>query len=155
MVGSAIYFCKFVAICYDFAMHNDLKAILKNKGYSLTEPRKVVFDLLLHEQPQTMSAVLKKAGGKVDRASVYRVIDLYEKLGIVHRLNIGFKYKLELSDVFHSHHHHFYCTNCGQTYELPANPMLEAMITSAAGADFAPRGHHLEIYGLCSSCAKR
>jgi len=136
-------------------MHNDLKAILKSQGYSLTAPRKVVFDLLLNEEPQTMPDLLQKAAGKVDRASIYRVIDLYEKLGIVHRLNIGFKYKLELSDVFHSHHHHFYCSACGKTYDLPANPLLEAMITSAAGQGFAPRGHHLEIYGLCSSCSKR
>lgn len=136
-------------------MHDDLKAILKSKGYSLTQPRKVVFDLMLNEEPQSIQSLVQKSKDKVDRATVYRVIELFESLGIVQRLNIGFKYKLELSDVFHGHHHHFYCTNCGKTYDLPASQMLETMINSVTSSEgFAPRGHQLEVYGLCSGCAK-
>ena len=135
-------------------MYDDLTAILKNQGYSLTRPRQAVFDLLLNKEPQTMQLVIKQAQGKVDRATVYRVIELFEQLGIVNRLNIGFKYKLELSDVFHGHHHHFYCTACGKTFDLPANQMLETIINSAAASEgFAPRGHQLELYGLCAKCS--
>lgn len=100
-----------------------------------------------------MQVLVKRAEGKADRATVYRVIELYERLGIVHRLNIGWKYKIELSDAFAEHHHHFYCTNCGRTYSLPANPMLETMINSVTNREgFSPRGHQLEIYGLCANC---
>ena len=136
--------------------HDTLKTILKNAGYSLTRPRKVIFDLLLSQKPLSMKVLTRLADGKVDRATVYRTIELFEKLGIVHRLNIGWKYKLELSDAFLGHHHHFYCTNCTKTFSMPANTMLETMIdTLAKKSNFSPRGHQLEIYGLCRTCSSR
>lgn len=134
-------------------MKDDLKAILKEKGYSLTKPRRQVFELLQNQEPQGMQVIVKRAEGLVDRATVYRTIELFEKLGIVNRLNIGWKYKIELSDIFTEHHHHFNCTNCARTYKLKANPMLETMIDSVASQKgFSPRSHQLEVSGLCPNC---
>ena len=111
--------------------------------------------LLLNQEPQSMQVLTQRAAAKVDRATVYRAIELFERLGIVHRLNIGWKYKIELSDVFQGHHHHFYCTNCSKTYPLPANSMLETIIDSTAAKEgYATRGHQLEVYGLCGHCSK-
>jgi len=135
-------------------MHYDtLKALLKKDGASLTKPRKIIFDLLLDKDPQSMQVLVKRAQGKVDRATVYRTVELFERIGVVHRLNIGWKYKVELSDVFLQHHHHFFCTNCSSTYNLNTSGMLETMIDSvAAKSNFSPRGHQLEVYGLCPAC---
>ncbi len=134
-------------------MYEDLRVLLKEKGASLTKPRKLIFDLLLNQEPQTMQVLTRRARGKVNRATVYRTIELFENLGIVHRLNVGWKYKIELSDMFLGHHHHFYCTGCHKTYSLQPNPMLETMIDSLVSKEgFAPRGHQLEIAGLCASC---
>lgn len=136
--------------------YDTLKALLKKERVSLTKPRKVVFDLLLDKDPQSMQVLIKRAGGMIDRATVYRTIELFERLGIVRRLNVGWKYKLELSDVFLEHHHHFHCTNCGKTYKLAPNPMLETMIDSAATKEsFSPRRHQLEIHGLCDNCSRQ
>lgn len=136
-------------------MHYEtLKSILKANKSSLTRPRKLVFDLLLNQEPQSMQVLARRAEDKMDRATVYRTVELFEKLGIARRLNIGWKYKIELADVFAGHHHHLYCTNCGRMFDLPENPMLETMIdTVAAKAGFGPRGHQLEVYGLCSNCS--
>lgn len=135
-------------------MHYDnLRSILKQSGASLTNPRKVVFDLMLNKGPQSVQVLVQRGKGKIDRATVYRTIDLFERLGIVRRLNIGWKYKIELSDVFTGHHHHMYCTNCNRMFNLPDNPMLETMIdTVAAKSGFSPRGHQLEVSGLCANC---
>jgi Fur family ferric uptake transcriptional regulator len=131
-----------------------LKALLRKNNSSLTSPRKVVFNLLLSGEPQSMQVLVKRAEGKVDRATVYRTIELFEQLGIVHRLNIGWKYKVELSDIFLGHHHHFHCNNCGKTFTLSANPMLETMIDTAVGKEgYSPRSHNLEISGLCPACS--
>lgn len=132
-----------------------LKALLKKNGASLTKPRKLVFELLLDQKPQSMQVLTGRAKGKVDRATVYRTMQLFEDIGIVNRLNIGWKYKFELSDVFQGHHHHFHCTNCGTTFSLEPSSMLETMIdTVAAKSGHAPRGHQLEIYGLCNDCQR-
>ncbi len=136
-------------------MYDDLKALLKKNGASLTKPRKAIFDLLLNQEPQTMQVLAQRAKGQIDRSTVYRIVELFEQLGIVHRLNVGWKYKIELSDVFLGHHHHFYCTSCHKTFNLEPNSMLETMIDSLVSKDgFAPRGHQLEIYGLCETCRK-
>jgi len=102
-----------------------------------------------------MAVLISRAGDKVDRATIYRTIELFERLGIVTRINVGWKYRVELSDVFTDHHHHLHCTNCGKVIDLPSNPMLETMIdTLSAKADFSPRGHTLEIFGLCPACSR-
>ena len=63
--------------------YKTLKALLKKNGSSLTKPRKTVFDLLLNQKPQSMQVLASRAKGRVDRATVYRTIDLFERLGIV------------------------------------------------------------------------
>jgi Fur family ferric uptake transcriptional regulator len=132
---------------------DNLNALLKKNGASLTKPRKAVFNLLLDQEPQSMQVLIKRAEGKVDRATVYRTVEMFERFGIVHRLNVGWKYKIELSDIFLGHHHHFHCNNCGKTFTLSANSMLETMIdTVIAKEGYRPRGHNLEIYGLCPAC---
>lgn len=89
----------------------------------------------------------------IDRASVYRTIALFEQLGIVQRLQVGWKYKLELSDDFHEHHHHMHCTHCGQTTALPEDPALEKNLDQMAAAHgFRLQSHQLELSGLCSTC---
>ncbi len=132
-----------------------LKALLKKDGSSLTRPRLQIFKLLLNQEPQSMQVLIRRAGNQIDRASIYRTIELFERLGIVHRLNVGWKYKIELSDAFLDHHHHMHCTNCGASFKLEAGPMLETMInTLTKKANFSARSHQLEIYGLCQSCQK-
>jgi Fur family ferric uptake transcriptional regulator len=134
--------------------YDTLKALLKRDGASLTNPRRIIFDLLAGQEPQTMQVIISRAKGSVDRATIYRTVELFERLGIVNRLNVGWKYKVELSDVFNDHHHHLHCTVCGGVFVMPENPMLETMIdTVAKKSDFSPSSHQLEIYGLCPNCS--
>ncbi len=132
-----------------------LKTTLKQHGQSLTRVRRTIFDVLVDKEPQTMREVVAACAGRVDRASVYRTVALFERLGIVQRLQIGWKYKLELSDAFHRHHHHLTCSNCGRTFPLPEDEQLEKRLRSLAGGpNFIMQGHQLEIQGLCQSCYK-
>ena len=48
------------------------------------------------------------------------------------------------------HHHHFICTECGRTYEIPQCPGDLSHLTPP---DFQFRRHELFLYGLCASCA--
>lgn len=129
------------------------KTLLKQRGQSLTTARLAVFKALQDKEPQTMGEVVRACVGKADRASVYRAIALFEQLGIVQRLQIGWKYKLELSDAFHRHHHHLTCSRCGAVIPLPEDRQLEARLhTLARSQDFIMKDHQLEIQGLCAGC---
>lgn len=102
-----------------------------------------------------MQKVVQACFGKADRASVYRTIALFEQLGIVQRLQIGWKYKLELSDDFHQHHHHLTCLQCGAIRPLNEDPRLEKRLALLAEAqDFLMVNHQLEIQGVCKNCRK-
>jgi Fur family ferric uptake transcriptional regulator len=131
-----------------------LTDLLRQNGYSLTQPRLVIFNVLRLHQPLTMKGLSNRCK-KIDRATVYRTAELFEQLGIANRLTIGWKYKLELSEAFSEHHHHLHCSGCGKTFDVPANPSLEAMIKDISSQrGFLARVHQLEIDGLCENCQK-
>lgn len=126
---------------------------LRNGGYSVTMARQLVFDALEQQEPQTISEITTKLKDKIDRASIYRTVTLFEKLGVIQRLQFGWKYKLELSDKFSYHHHHISCTNCHQVFPLREDRTLEAAMQSLAQEyGFKPSSHQIEIQGLCNRC---
>jgi len=130
-----------------------LRTTLKKHRQSLTGARLAVFKALENKEPQTMREIVAACAGKADRASVYRTVALFERLGIAQRLQIGWKYKLELSDAFHRHHHHLTCLSCGRTFPLPEDRQLEAGLHSLSRAQgFLMKDHQLEIQGLCKDC---
>lgn len=103
-------------------------------------------------EPLTMAELLRKAL-PVNRASVYRTISLFEELGIVQRLQTGWKYRLELSDVFHDHHHHATCLVCGVSNIIPENDSIEQFLKQAAQTlGFQLERHQLELQGYCTGC---
>lgn len=131
-----------------------LQATLKQNKLSLTRPRRIVFNALQGSEPLSMAELVEACWRHIDRATVYRTITLFEDLGIVKRLQIGWKHKLELSDDFHDHHHHLTCKVCGQTTALPEDSALEKRLHNlASNQDFSMQDHQLEIIGICSRCS--
>lgn len=127
--------------------------ILSNNDLKVTMARKATFKLLLSDEPQSMNQLIKKGSGTVDRVSIYRNIDLFEKLGIVKRLNIGWKYKLELTDKFLSHHHHLICMKCEKVIDIEDEQHINHFINEVSKkSSFSPLRHQFEIEGYCSSC---
>lgn len=134
------------------AVLQELRQHLKQHGQSLTKPRLAVFMALRGHEPQTMQQLVARCPG-VDRASVYRTIALFEQLGIVQRLQIGWKYKLELTDTFSHHHHHLTCLKCGRIISFDESDDLENELRRiAATNNFVVQSHQLEIQGLCPNC---
>ena len=125
---------------------------LREAGYSVTSARRRVFKAMQNQGPLTMHEVIERSKG-VDRASVYRTIDLFEEVGIVERLQSGWKYRLELSDPFHEHHHHATCLNCGRSFDIPEDTRLEVRLYEVADLiDFQLERHQLELQGYCKDC---
>lgn len=131
----------------------DFEAIIARSGHRMTAARRNTFLLLDHPEPQSIRQLLTRAAGTIDRVSVYRNIELFEKLGIVRRIYIGWKYKLELSDEFTTHHHHMSCLDCGRVIDIEDEAHIDEFIQKvAAAAGFTPRQHMFEIDGYCSEC---
>ncbi len=132
--------------------YEDLNHALKQRGYSITRSREIVFNTLSGSTPLTTADLIKRINKRIDRVSVYRTIKLFEELGIIQRLNFGFKYKLELSDRFAEHHHHLTCIGCNRITDINKKE-LEAFINSiASDKEFLPSAHQIEIQGYCKKC---
>lgn len=131
-----------------------LHAILRQNGHQITKARENLFTALQFPDPQTIQEILQKSKGKIDRVSVYRNIELFEKLGIVHRVYIGWKYKIELTDNFTHHHHHLTCLNCGKIIDIADEQHINEFIKRVTHEfGFTPRRHQFEIDGYCRDCS--
>lgn len=133
-----------------------LRKVLKDSGYSLTQARRTVCDLLWGREPQSMHELTIAAKGFVDRASLYRALELFEKLGLVRRVYIGWKFKVELSDVFTHHHHHISCLGCGKVVAIVEDAQVERLIEDISQRyGFTQPTHQLEVSGYCPMCTKQ
>lgn len=130
------------------------KQILKKHDYSCTAARLKTFQLLLSPEPQSMAQLIARSQGSVDRVSLYRNIELFEKLGIANRIHSGWKYKIELSDDFVAHHHHLTCLGCGKMIDIEDEAHIDDFIHRIADQHgFTVRRHQFEIDGYCDKCA--
>lgn len=128
-------------------------SLLRNSNINLTKQRELIFNSLLDQEPLTLNELITKTEGKVDRASVYRTIRLFEELGVTKRVNQGWKYKVELSDKFAEHHHHLFCRKCQNIIPINEDTLEKFISLVAAQYKFVPEDHQVEIQGLCSKCA--
>lgn len=134
------------------SLDDTFKTLLKNHGYSVTDQRLLIFNLLINREPQTMHELIDRANNQIDRASVYRIISLFEQIGITQRLNIGWKYRIELTDKFAQHHHHLTCLNCHRVIPINKDELEDFIAQLATAQKFIPIEHQVEIQGYCSEC---
>jgi Fur family ferric uptake transcriptional regulator len=129
-----------------------ISAVLRDNGLSITKQRLFVFELLENREPITMAELYKLAKSHVDRASLYRTIAIFESLNIVSRVNIGWKYKIELSDNFTEHHHHMACITCQKIIEINEHELESFIESIALSHTFKTTEHQIELQGYCVKC---
>lgn len=128
------------------------KKLLKDKGFFTTAPRKHIFDVLQIHPALTLKGLIGLSR-QYDTATVYRTVDLFEKLGIIKRIRLGWHTKIELSDIFQHHHHHLTCSSCGRVVILKEDATVEKLINQLAlTKKFKATDHELEIRGICGPC---
>lgn len=128
------------------------KKLLRQNGHFITTPRMRLFGYLQKHPTLTLKELIALTK-KHDQVTVYRTVELFERLGIINKLRLGGQTKLELSDVFRHHHHHMTCVRCGKVLILKDNSRVETEIRRISQlARFKPVDHQLEIRGLCANC---
>jgi Fur family ferric uptake transcriptional regulator len=132
-------------------MKERLKAQLTTAGYSLTRPRLAVF-VAMADRALSMSELQACLQGTLDRASLYRTLELFERLQIIEIMGQGKHRRYELSDTYNMHHHHLNCMRCGgvETIEAPAIERELAALGIEHG--FQTTTHQVELTGICRVC---
>lgn len=106
--------------------------------------------------PQLL-AVLAKKKITPNKTTLYRQLASLVESGCMQSVQVGGATRFELVADGRGHHHHFVCTRCERATELPLTRVeseLEKVESDLRARGFQPRQHALEIFGLCSMCAK-
>jgi Fur family transcriptional regulator, ferric uptake regulator len=127
-------------------------------GYRRGEARRAVVDLLA-AQPCALSAQeiedsLRQAERRVGRASVYRILDELERLGLVSRIELGdgmARYEA-LHPGAERHHDHLVCDGCGQIMPFRDEELERAIHRVAGRVAFAVDEHEVVLHGQCGDC---
>jgi Fur family transcriptional regulator, ferric uptake regulator len=113
---------------------------------------------LLDAQPCALSAYelearLREEGRGVARASVYRILDELERLGLVTKLEVGQGIaRYEPVRPGGDHHHHMVCARCGEVIPF-ADDELEATLDRVAErVTFDVDEHEIVLHGSCADC---
>src|SRR3954454_16717531 len=100
-----------------------------------------------------IEAKLREGGRGVARASVYRVLDQLEGLGLLTKIDVGQGIaRYEPNRPGDDHHHHMVCARCGEVIPFP-DAELEATIDRVAErVTFAVSEHEIVPHGACAEC---
>lgn len=138
---------------------NAIKEKLQEKGYKLTTQRKSILQVIVDNFDEHLSCeeiynIVVEDYPEIGIATVYRTLQLFEKLDIVFKLNFNDGYsRYELSaDSDNHHHHHLICLNCGNVTEVKLD-LLDALEEEIEKeGQFTIINHNVKFYGYCSEC---
>lgn len=143
-------------------MLNQAYYFLKKNNLKITTQRKAILEILYDFRENHLGAeniyellIAKDNNKKIGLATVYRTMELFERIGIVSRLsmeNSAARYELVMYDKLM--HHHLICLRCGKLEELDDKiaDQFKKQILEDKGFEVADKS--IKIYGYCSSCKK-
>lgn len=129
--------------------------ILRDNTVSVTGARLAIFKTLLASHRPLKNGEVAALTPSVNRASVYRALDLFEQLGITATLVRGWTPFVELADPFKPHHHHLLCEKCDAITAITSDEMERLIHQIAENYSFTPTSHHFEIKGICRDCRSK
>ncbi len=132
---------------------------LGSAGYRTSAPRHAVLELIGRQScvlsAREIADELRKDGREVGVATVYRTLELLERLRLVQRLDVGgtsARYEPALPGGEH-HHHHLVCDDCGLVTPFE-DPKLERAIDDLGRRlDYTVGDHDVILRGSCPACA--
>jgi Fur family ferric uptake transcriptional regulator len=134
---------------------------VESKGVRLTAQRRALIetiqDATTHLDAASLLEKARQRDSRIDRATVYRTIELLKRLGLIDELDLmhlnGEKHYYEVRT--QKDHLHLACFGCGKVEEF-ATPTFERLKREIAKEnEFEIQVMRLEVGGLCSACAAK
>ena len=95
-----------------------------------------------------------RAARPVSRASVYRILDELEGLGLVQRVETGqAMVRYERVCEHEEHHHHLVCDECGVVMPFSDAGLERAIDSLSERVPLAVSEHEIVLHGSCRDCA--
>ncbi|MFI3174660.1 MAG: Fur family transcriptional regulator, partial [Bacillota bacterium] len=122
----------------------------------VTPQRVAVYNMLLnteeHPDAETIYKSLEETNPTISVATIYKTLDFFKSLDLVHELNVGqgrCRYDANVDT-----HPHMVCRTCGTVYDLFLEELqgLDRKIPNELG--FAVEREQLIFYGKCKECQR-
>jgi Fur family transcriptional regulator, ferric uptake regulator len=130
---------------------------LSDAGYRSSAPREEVIgaiaELGCSITAREIADLLRERGSGVGLASIYRALDLLDRLGLVQRFDVGegvARYEAALPGG--DHHHHLVCDSCGTVEPFEDQALEDAIHGLSDKTAFAIAAHDVTLRGECPSC---
>ena len=102
---------------------------------------------------QEIADELRAGETRVGIASVYRALEVLDRLGLVHRLDVGDgSARYEAAHPGGEHHHHVVCDRCGRVAQFSDDGLEQAIATLSPRLEFAIDQHDVVLRGTCPNC---
>ena len=130
---------------------------LDDAGYRRGGARRQLLELL-SSQRCALSAVeiehtLAQGSRRVSRASVYRILEELEQIGVVQRVEIGEGIsRFEPVRQGRGHHHHLVCDQCGRLEPFSDEGLERAIKRLSQRVPLEVSEHEVVLHGACAEC---
>ncbi len=134
--------------------HTEIEDLLTGSGIKPTANRILVMRELMRATHPVNLADLELALAPMDKASIFRVVELFAEKELIHVIEDGsrsLKYELCHGMGHHSaadQHAHFYCEKCGAVYCL--NDFV--LPTVDLPENFRVKSVNFMLKGICGKC---
>lgn len=132
---------------------------LAGEGYRRGGGRAAVINLLDGQEcalsAQEIEDALRAGDRRVGRATVYRVLDELDALGLLGKVDIGdgvTRFESVYPDGA-DHHHHFVCINCATLIPFVDDELERAIRRVSRREGFSLESHEITLRGYCADCA--
>ena len=127
--------------------------ILQDKQFKRTKNREVILNFF-SENDRYLTAgdvrnYMESGNPGVSFDTIYRNLATFTELGILEETELTGERHFRMHCEPGVHHHHFICTMCGKTRNIPDCPMDLIAVNLP---NYEVEGHKFEIYGKCPGC---
>lgn len=129
--------------------------ILEKSDLKVTERRVRMIETMYQKDrylsAKEIKAELEATYPGISPDTIYRNLHSFSNLNILEETEFSGEKFFRANCSIDEHHHHFICTKCGKSLELPTCPVsyYEEKIGNAEITS-----HQFELFGVCESCLK-
>src|SRR3954463_13689407 len=131
----------------------------RRRGVRWTGQRQVIVETFLatgaHVTVEELHRRVREIDRTVSAATVYRTVNMLEKIGFAHRRDFGGASASFESAFDKAHHDHLVCVSCGAITEFHHDRIeeLQDEVARSYGIQLSP--HRMELYAPCAACGRK
>ena len=131
---------------------------LDDAGYRSSAPRAAVIEAVAQlgcsVTAREIADLLHERGSGVGLASVYRTLELLDRMRLVQRFDVGEGVaRYEPAYPGGEHHHHIVCDTCGSVARFEDEDLESAIRKLSRRVDYSIAAHEVTLHGECPGCS--